>query len=110
MDRTKHQDELDAPKRLHRLEALKRSVSGVESAVRIYSGLGSRIVRGNDVAEARAAVMEGKAAVEAYGDTEARMDYGRVMDLLNAAESSPPEILEALQESASSIHKSITIL
>ena len=35
---------------------------------------------------------------------------GRVMDLLNAAESSPPEILEALQESASSIHKSITIL
>ena len=46
LDRTKHQDELDAPKRLHRLEALKRSVSGVESAVRIYSGLGSRIVRG----------------------------------------------------------------
>jgi hypothetical protein len=112
LDRTKHRDELNAPKRAHGLQALQRSAAALDDAVTEHTRHADGVVSAGGVKRAKARVIQGKAAVDAFGTSEAKSAYGEAVQAVRRADAlrHPQYVVRKLSEAATHVHRSIEML
>lgn len=118
LEKQKHQDSLDEPKRQHRLAALQKSVAALEDAIDVLARFGDGLVTLNMVGQAQAKVQQGKPAVDNYTDDSTRQDYAAA----EAALTKVPlmhtwpqyigrdRVIRSLQKAAESVHRAISAI